>query len=76
MSIDTRKSRSSSFATPRVTRAARESRKTRKGTKKEEPLLTPLLRGSYLRLPMSLTIDVVTLKFLLGIGRNGETFTL
>ena len=33
------------------------------------------LRGGYLRLPMSLTIGVVTLKFLSGMGRNGGTLT-
>ena len=38
--------------------------------------MTPLgLRGGYLRLPMPLTIAVVTLKFLSGMGRNGGTLT-
>ncbi len=49
---------------------------SRYGTKKEDSLRNPLLRGGYLRLPMSQTIAVVTLKFLLGMGRNGGTLTL
>ena len=44
--------------------------------KKEEPLLTPLLGGGYLRLPMPQTIDVVRLRFLFGMGRQGGNLTL